>query len=329
MHDGCSQGAVEKTKVVDFVKRFGSVQKIFLIGALIGVVILMTCLNPRFLSFENILNISRQMSINLVIAVGMTFCIISGGIDLSVGSIGIMAGCLTGLVLDSSNSVVLALGVGLLSGILFGGINGVIIAKLRVTPFICTLGTMTVARGIALWVTGGDIIGGFPEAFNFIGVGFIGGMPVPVIITAIVVVLGWILLSKTEFGLGTYAIGGNFKAARLAGLKNDNILIKIYTLAGFLAAVGGIILTARVVSAQPALMQTTNMDCIAAVVVGGTSLMGGSGTMMNTVLGSILMACLINGLNIIGIGYEWQLMVIGVIIIIAVALDMLSHRKEV
>ena len=328
MHDGSNQDSIEKKQVRDYSRLFANMQKFFLITALIGVVVLMTALNPRFLSVENLLNISRQMSINLIIGVGMTFCIISGGIDLSVGSVGIMAGCLTGWLLENTNSITLALVGGLLSGAVFGAIIGVIISKLRVIAFIATLGTMTIARGIALWVTGGDIISGFPDAFNFIGVGFVAGVPVPVIIMVITVIVGWLLLSKTEFGLGTYAIGGNFKAARLAGMKNDSILIKIYTLTGVLSAIGGIILTARVVSAQPALMQTTNLDVIAAVVVGGTSLIGGSGTIMNTVLGSILMACLFNGLNIIGIGYEWQLIVIGIIIVIAVALDMLSHKKE-
>ena len=329
MHDGNIQNSISIKKYFNISAIFKNAQKLFLLSALISVIILMTILNPRFLTIDNIINISRQMSINLVIAVGMTFCIISGGVDLSVGSVGIMAGCLTGIILANTNNVPLSIAAGILSGIVFGFINGIIVSKLRVLPFIGTLGTMTVARGIALLITGGYIVGGFPESFNFIGVGFILGIPVPVVIMIITVVLGHIILSKTEFGLNTYAIGGNFKAARLAGLKNDNIIIKIYILSGILSAIGGIILTARVISAQPALMTTTNLDVIAAVVVGGTSMKGGVGSMGNTVLGSLLMASLFNGLNLVGLGYEWQLIIIGIIVIMAVSLDMLSRNTDI
>jgi ribose transport system permease protein len=277
----------------------------------------MTLLNSRFLTLGNIINISRHMSINMIIAVGMTFCLISAGMDLSVGSVGIVAGCLAGVIMHQTANIPLAVGAGILSGIFFGYINGVVIAKLRVNPFVTTLATMTIARGIALLITGGNIITDLPDAFNIIGVGFVYGIPIPVIIMVIVVILGHLLLSKTEFGLNTYAIGGSEKAARLAGLKNDRVIIKIY------------ILTARVVSAQPNLMMTTNLDVIAAVVVGGTSLMGGSGSMVSTVLGSTLMAALFNGLNIVGVGYEWQLIVVGTILIIAVSLDMVSRKKDI
>ena len=163
---------------------------------------------------------------------------------------------------------------GSLRGILTGFLNGWVIAKLNVNPFVTTLGSMTATRGIAMLMTGGLIISDLPHSFNYIGIGFVSGIPLPVIYMIIAVIIGHILLAKTEFGLNTYAIGGNFKAARLAGLKNDSMIIKIYTLSGFLSALGGIILTARVVSAQPGLMMTTNLDVIAAVVVGGTSLAG-------------------------------------------------------
>ncbi len=320
----------EKTKpLISVDALYRNAPKFFLLGSLVGVIIVMTLLNPRFLTIGNIINISRHMSINLIIAVGMTYCLISGGMDLSVGSVGIMAGCLAGVILARTENIPFAIAAGMLAGSIFGYLNGVIIAKLRVNPFITTLGTMTIARGIALLITGGNIVADLPDAFNIIGVGFIYGIPIPVIIMIIVVILGHILLSKTEFGLNTYAIGGNAKAARLAGLKNDWVLIKIYILSGFLAAMGGIILTARVVSAQPNLMMTTNLDVIAAVVVGGTSLMGGTGSIMSTVLGSTLMAALFNGLNIVGVGYEWQLVVIGIILIVAVSLDMLSRKKDI
>jgi ribose transport system permease protein len=322
MHDEhLKGGGAEKSGGRTF--NLKTLQKWFLLGSLVAVIVIFTVMDPRFLT------VSRQMSINMIIAVGMTFCMISGGFDLSVGSVGAMAGCLTGILLATYGNILLAIAGGLASGALTGFLNGVVIAKLRVNPFVTTLGSMTTTRGIALAMTGGLIISDLPHAFNYIGIGFVYGIPLPVIYMIVAVILGHIVLSRTEFGLNTYAIGGNFKAARLAGLKNDAMIIKIYTLSGFLSALAGIILTARVVSAQPGLMMTTNLDVISGLVVGGISLAGGVGTMGNTVLGSILMATLFNGLNIIGVGYEWQLILIGFIVIAAVALDMLSRKKDV
>jgi ribose transport system permease protein len=329
MHDERAGNTLNDKPLIDMNVVYKNAPKFFLLGSLVAVIIVMTLLNSRFLTLGNIINISRHMSINMIIAVGMTFCLISGGMDLSVGSVGITAGCLAGVIMANTGNIPLAVGAGMLSGIFFGYINGVVIAKLRVNPFVTTLATMTIARGVALLITGGNIISDLPDAFNIIGVGFVFGIPIPVIMMVIIVILGHLLLSKTEFGLNTYAIGGSEKAARLAGLKNDRIIIKIYILSGFLAALAGIILTARVVSAQPNLMMTTNLDVIAAVVVGGTSLMGGSGSIVSTVLGSTLMAALFNGLNIVGVGYEWQLVVIGTILIVAVSLDMLSRKKDI
>ncbi len=329
MYDESVPGRLTSKNILGLSLNFNNMQRLFLLSALVAVIISMTLLNPRFLSWGNIININRQMSINLIIAVAMTYCIISGGFDLSVGSVGAMAGCLTGIILESTGNIPLAIAAGLASGGLTGIANGFVIAKLNVPPFVATLGTMSAARGVALLVTGGIIISGFPDSFNFIGTGFIFGIPVPVIIMVIVVVIGHIVLSKTEFGLNVYALGGNYKASRLAGLENDKMIMKIYTLSGLLSAMAGIILTARVISAQPGLMQTTNLDVIAAVVVGGSSLAGGKGSIGNTILGSILMAALFNGLNIIGIGYEWQLVVIGIIVIMAVALDMISRKNEI
>ncbi len=321
MHDGFKKGNLK-----EYLNNIANSKNIFLALSLFAVIIIMTMLNPRFLSVANIINISKQMSINMIIAVGMTFAIISGGVDLSVGAVGVSSGCITGIILASTGNVPLAILAGLLVGGLFGLFNGIIIAKFNVLPFIGTLGTMTVARGLALLVTGGYIIRGFPQSFNYLGVGFIWGIPVPVVIMLFIVILGHILLTRTEFGLNTYAIGGNYKAARLAGLKNELVTIKIYILIGVLSALAGILLTARVLSAQPSLMSSTNLDVIAAVVVGGTSLGGGVGSIKNTLLGTILMASLFNGLNLVGVGYEWQLVVIGFIVIIAVSLDMISRK---
>jgi len=263
------------------------------------------------------------MSINMIIAVGMTFVIISGGLDLAVGSVGIMSGCLVGkLLVDFQFPVTAAILVGLAAGAACGLVNGICIAKFRVPPFVATLAMMSIARGIALVVTGGFPMNGFPESFNTLGIGFFLKIPLPVYVMVIIVIIGHIVLSKTEFGLNIYAVGGNERSARLAGLRVDSLKVKVYIISGILAAVGGILLTARVISAQPALMTSTNLEVIAAVFVGGTRMGGGEGTVLRTALGSLLMAFLFNGLNIAGVGYEWQQIAIGIILAGAVGIDM-------
>ncbi len=304
----------------------GNLQKSFLLLALVAVCIVMGFIEPRFLTINNIVNIARQISINVIIAVGMTFCMVAGGFDLSVGSVGAMSGCITGLVIVATKNVPLGIFSGMAAGTLIGLANGLSISRLKVNAFVTTLGTMVIARGIALIVTGGDVIIGLPGSFNFLGVGFLLGIPVPILLAAVVTIIGWLVLTRTEYGLNIFAVGGNFQAAKLAGLRNERVITIAFTLQGFLAALGGIVLMARVVSAQPALMHDTNLDVIAAVVVGGTSLAGGKGGIGGTILGCILLGALFNGLNIIGVGYEWQLVVIGFIIVMAVGVDNLSRK---
>jgi ribose transport system permease protein len=322
MHDGHESGGLKRPE--SLFSNFANNSKSFLLVIAVLVVYgIFTLKNPRFTSVDNLINIARQMSINMIIAVGMTFVIISGGLDLAVGSMGIMSGCLIGkLLVDYQFPVIPAVIIGLMSGALCGFINGYVIARFRVPPFVTTLGMLSVARGIALVVTGGYPMNGFPESFNYLGTGFFLGIPIPVYIMVIIVIIGHIVLTKTEFGLNVYAVGGNERAARLAGLNVGTLKIKVYVISGILAAVGGILLTARVISAQPALMVSTNLEVIAAVFVGGTRMGGGEGTILRTVLGSLLMAFLFNGLNIIGVGYEWQQIAIGIILAGAVGMDM-------
>jgi ribose transport system permease protein len=304
----------------------GNLQKSFLLLALVAVCIVMGFIEPRFLTFNNILNIARQISINVIIAVGMTFCMVAGGFDLSVGSVGAMSGCITGLVIVGTKNVPLGIFSGLAAGTLIGLANGLSISRLKINSFVTTLATMVIARGIALIVTGGDVIIGLPESFNFLGVGFLFSIPVPILIAAIITLIGWLVLTRSQYGLNIFAVGGNYQAAKLAGLRNERVLTIAFTVQGFLAALGGIVLMARVVSAQPSLMHDTNLDVIAAVVVGGTSLAGGKGGIGGTILGCILLGALFNGLNIIGVGYEWQLVVIGLIIAMAVGVDNFSRK---
>ena len=326
MHDGC-EDSKPIGKLTRLTLLLGNLKGFLLVIAVLIVYIIFTLINPRFTSVDNLINIARQMSINMVIAVGMTMVIISGGLDLAVGSIGIMSGCLVGVFMAGLQvPILLAVFLGLVAGAACGFINGYVVAQFRVPPFVATLAMMSIAKGIAIIETGGYIISGFPDRFNQIGIGFFLGIPFPVYVMFVTVVIGHFVLRKTEFGLNIYAVGGNERAARLAGLRVERIKLKVYIISGVLASIGGILLTARVISAQPALMTSTNLEVIAAVFVGGTRMGGGEGTMLRTVLGSLLMAFLFNGLNIIGVGYEWQQVAIGLILIGAVGMDMRRVR---
>lgn len=331
MHDESKSTSVRKSAtVLDKFKNFLIKSKgIYLIGALFAIILFFFIMTPNFITQTNLINVARQMSINMIIAVGMSYVIVSGGLDLSVGSVGIMSGCLVGVLMAGYQVPIgLALLIGLSAGALCGFINGLVITRLRVPPFVATLGMSNIARGVAIVITGGYIIHGFPPLFNQIGIGFFLGIPFPVYYMAVIVFVGHMMMSKTEFGLNVYAIGGNEPAARLAGLRVDAMKLRIYTLSGFLAAFGGIVLTARVISAQPALMQTTSLEVIAAVFVGGSKMGGGSGTVMGTLLGATIMALLFNGMNLIGVGYEWQQVAIGIILILSVSLDKLKSGQQ-
>lgn len=330
MRDGSGAATVGGTgEAQTAVRRRGlpaNLQRSFLLISLVFVFLVMGFVEPRFLSAGNLVNIARQISINLIIGVGMTFCIISGGSDLSVGPVGAMAGCVAGVVIVGTGNVLLGLLGGLLAGSLAGLLNGISISILGVNPFVATLGMNVIARGVALILTGGDVIYGLPSSFNLIGVGMLGPVPIPVIIAAGITAVGHLILTRTEYGLNVYAVGGNYNAAKLAGIKCRRVIATAFTMQGLLAALGGIVLAARVVSAQPALMSDTSLEVIGSVVIGGTSMAGGKGSIGGTVLGCILTGSLYNGLNLIGVGYEWQLVVVGAITIVAVMLDSMSRR---
>lgn len=324
-----------------------NIQQAFFGFMLVFVVVLFTILNPKFLSIANMVNIVRLMAETMILAVGLTFVLISGGVDLSIAKTGVMAGCLAGVILVKLMpimpewiAVTLAIVVPLIAGGLIGLLNGWVISKLRVLPFIATLGSMTIAFGIAMLLTGGQTISKLPASFTVIGTGYllrgafegikgVQGIPVNALIMIGIVVVGAIVIRKTEFGLNIYAIGGNYKAARLAGLNNVKILMSVYIICGVLSALAGLILTARYISAQPGLWEGVNLQVIAGCVIGGTSMRGGSGSVVASLLGMLLMTMLATGLNLAGIDYSWQQVVTGTLVITAVSLDMLSRKKEV
>jgi ribose transport system permease protein len=301
------------------------------LGPLIGfflLCIVLSVLSDNFLTMNNWLNILRQVSINALIAFGMTFVILTGGIDLSVGSVLALASALTAGMMASGTDPVLAMLLGVLAGLVMGALNGIIITKGRVAPFIATLATMTIFRGATLVYTDGRPITGFTDsvAFQMIGRGYFLGIPVPVLLMLVIFGLLMFVLRKTTFGRYTYAIGGNEEASRLSGLRVDRIKIWVYSLTGGLSALAGIILTSRLNSAQPTAGTAYELDAIAAVVLGGTSLSGGRGWIFGTFVGALIIGVLNNGLNLLNVSSFYQQVIKGAVILLAVILD---RRKEV
>ncbi|MGG4047561.1 ribose ABC transporter permease [Paenibacillus favisporus] len=296
------------------------------LGPLLGLIILIiivSVLNPSFLEPLNILNLLRQVSINALIAFGMTFVILTGGIDLSVGSILALSSAFVANMLVSGVDPILAIIIGCLLGGVMGMVNGLLITKGKMAPFIATLATMTVFRGLTMVYTDGNPITGLGDSrlFQLFGRGYELGIPVPAITMIITFVILWVILNKTPFGRKTYAIGGNEKASIVSGIKVPRVKIMIYSLAGLLSALAGAILTSRLNSAQPTAGTSYELDAIAAVVLGGTSLSGGRGRIVGTLIGALIIGTLNNGLNLLGVSSFYQMVVKGIVILIAVLID--------
>ncbi|KHF40903.1 ABC transporter permease [Halalkalibacter okhensis] len=311
-----------KELAVNILKKYG----IFII--LILLIVLMSILTPHFLSATNLINIVRQMSIIGIIAIGVTPIIITKGIDLSSGSVIALVSVVVATFAQGDFPLVVpifvALGVGLLAGL----INGTLVAKGMLAPFIATLGMMTAARGAAMLYSDGRPIGGISESFTFIGQGIIFGIPVPVIIFGLVGLVTWVLLNKTKVGRYVYAIGGNEQAAVTAGINVSRIKLMVYAYAGLLGGIAGMILTSRIASGQPQAGIMFELDAIAAAVIGGTSLFGGIGTVGGTIIGALIIGVMNNGLDLLGVSSYWQQIVKGAIIVAAVYIDSRKNRKK-
>ncbi|WP_246224804.1 ABC transporter permease [Lentilactobacillus kribbianus] len=293
--------------------------------ALIGLVVIVSILNTSFLTIPNLMNLLQQVSINALIAFGMQFVILTGGIDLSVGAILALSGAISAKLILNGISPILAFIIGVIFGAVFGAVNGFLIAYGKAAPFIVTLATMSIFRGMTYVLTNGNPITG-PKmndsfSFQFIGQGYLFGVPFQVYLMLIAYIIFYILMHKTAFGRRTFAIGGNQKAAFVAGVKVNHILIWIYVVAGLLAAVAGMVLTSQLSSAQPDAGSGYEMDAIAAVVLGGTSLAGGTGKISGTLIGALIIGVLNNGMNLLGISSFYQQIVKGIVILIAVLLD--------
>jgi ribose transport system permease protein len=296
--------------------------------SLVGLIVLIVAVSiasPDFLDIGNLLNVLRQTSINAVIAMGMTFVILTAGIDLSVGAILALCGAFAASLIASGSGLLVAMPIVLLAGLALGAVSGLIITYGAVQPFIATLVTMTVLRGAVLVFTNGTPIdassGAASNAFGNLGAGYILGIPIPVIAAAVVFAACWVALTQTRFGRYVYAIGGNESVTRLSGVNVTLIKIVVYAVSGLLSALAGIILTARLESAQPTAGVGYELDAIAAVVVGGTSLAGGIGSMTGTLIGALIIGILNNALNLMDVSAYYQMIAKGAVILLAVLVD--------
>lgn len=303
-----------------FIKRAVSRKEtIALFGALI-IFAAFSMASPNFLTVYNVMSILRQVSINAILAVGMTFVIISGGIDLSVSAIVSLSGTVAAISMANWNFGTLGgIIVGLACGAAVGLINGICIAKLDVPPIIATLGTQTAANGVALVVTGGYSVMGLPASFAFIGRENLGVIPVPALIMILMYILGYFLLNRMRFGAYTYGVGGNSEATRLAGVSVSKLKILVYVFSGLMASVAGLILTSRLNSGQPLAGTGLELNAIAAVVIGGAGVAGGTGSIIGGLFGALIMCMLTNGFDILGVGRYYQMIVTGLILVAAVS----------
>jgi ribose transport system permease protein len=297
-----------------------------LIG-LIAIVVIFGLLAPDFLSQRNLLNILQQSSINACLALGMTLVIISGGIDLSVGPTAAIAAVITASLMVAGVPIPLAILAGLAIGAICGLLNGVLVAYAGLQPFIVTLGTLSTYRAIALIYTGGNPVLGIPPGFRSLFNGSLLGLPIPVIIVAVVALAAWVLLKKTPLGEYLLAVGGNEEAAYVAGVPIAITKITAYVISGVLAALASMILIGRLGAAEPILGNLWELDAIAAAAIGGASLMGGKGSVLGTILGAIILGAMRNGLTLMNVQAFYQLLATGLIILVAMMIDRVTRGR--
>jgi inositol transport system permease protein len=284
--------------------------------------------SSQFLTVSNWTIIITQVSINALLAFGVTFVIITGGIDLSVGSIVAVAGVVAALLASQPDlPLIVPIFGGLLAGLAFGLLNGLIITKSKIAPFIVTLGIMTIGRGLALILSKGRPISNLSDSFNFIGGGDVIGIPFPIIVLVIVFIISYLLLKNTVFGRYVYAIGGNEQAAWASGINVNKIKMAVYALCGTLAGLAGILLTSRITTGQPNAGAGFELDAIAAAIIGGTSTSGGTGTIAGTLIGALLIGVINNGLDLLNVSSYYQQVIMGAIIIGAVLLDSWNQKR--
>jgi ribose transport system permease protein len=296
---------------------------------LLGICLIFALGSSDFLTASNLLNVALQTSIIAIVAIGMTFTILTAGIDLSVGSVMALSGALAaGLAVRRGWGTYGGIGASLLAGLVVGGVNGLLVIKGGIPPFVATLAMMTVGRGLTLVYTQGRPIAGIEKNFIFWGTGGLAGVPVPVVLLTVMALIAYGVLRHTRFGLHVYATGGSEEITRLAGIPPDGIKLAVYVISGFTAALGGVLLTARLWSAQPNAATGWELDAIAAPVLGGVSLFGGVGGVGGTLVGAFIIGVLSNGLNLLGIPSYYQQVIKGIVFILAVMLDLFTKRRR-
>jgi ribose transport system permease protein len=306
-----------------------AIRRLSVLGILLLICVVFALGSSEFLTASNLLNVALQTSIIAIVAIGMTFVIFTAGIDLSVGSLMALSGALAaGIVVRQGMDTYLSISIALGVGLFLGAVNGLMVVKGGIPPFVATLSMLAIARGLTLVYTEGRPIAGLDERFIYWGTGQVFGIPLPVIIMTAIAVVAHIITRYTPFGLHVYSTGGNEETTRLAGISPDRIKLAVYMISGFLAALGGILLTARLWSAQPNAAVGWELDAIAAPVLGGTSLFGGVGSIGGTVIGAFIIGVLSNGLNLMGVPSYYQQVIKGLVFILAVTVDLINKRRR-
>lgn len=310
------------------LKRLTDFREFMILAVIIVAAFGMWAATPYFLTAPNLMAVLLSLSIESIVAIGMTVLLVAGGFDLSVGSTVALCGALTAMGLVHGFPVPMAVILGLATGVGVGAVNGLIIAYVGINPFITTLGMMSILRGLLLVVTRGTNIAGLPESFNIIGQGKLLGVQLPIVLSIILIIVGDILLRKSRFFRQSYYIGGNLRAAVLSGIPVRKVTVFNYALIGFLAALAGIVMTARLGAASVTAGTGLELRVISAVIIGGASLQGGEGTVLGSFLGCLLMALIVNALTLLGVDVYWNTLVIGATLLIAVMLDTLVKHRE-
>jgi ribose transport system permease protein len=302
-------------------------QVLYRLVAVLAICVVLTLLSEAFLTLNNILNVLRQASLVFFMASGLTLVILTANLDLSIGANVALSACLAASVIKATGSPWLGFLVGIGTGSLVGLVNGVMVTSMRIPSFIATYGMLWVAQGITYWYMAGETIHGFPPGFRAIGSGYFLGVPIPVYLMALFLLLGGLFTRRTTWGQEVYAIGANPVAARLSGIPVRRRLVLVFVVSGAMAGLASLIFLARLNSAEGDIGDSLTLPAIAAVLIGGTSLFGGVGTMFGTFVGALLLTLIVNGMNLLAVSASWQPLVTGVILIVAVWLDMKARGE--
>ncbi|PKP58098.1 ribose ABC transporter permease [Candidatus Atribacteria bacterium HGW-Atribacteria-1] len=295
-------------------------------GLLILLSLIIFSMNPNFGKVGNLINILRQGSLLYILGIGMTIVILTRGIDLSNGAVLALSSCVVAIAMEKGVPIIIAVIISLAIGMACGAANGIMVAYANIPSFVATFAMSCFARGLAYIFLGGRIIHGFSDGFRFIGTGSVCGIPMPVMLSILLLFIFYLMLEHTPFGMNIYAIGSNIESCRLAGIKTKKTIVIVYLLSGFLSAFAGLVYTARLNTAEPVIGASFPLDAIAAVVIGGTSLTGGEGSLSGTAIGVLILTVIINGMNMMGISSLWQQFVTGSIILIMITVQTYSKN---